>query len=112
MRLGDAGDDVRARVVVHQRAAAAVDLNVDETRRENSAAEIDFAAAAGTLRVGRDAGDAGAVDDDGVVVEETLAVEDPRADQRRHQIVSVTLCRLRGWSGLRPRRRDTASARP
>ena len=52
------------------------------------------------------------VDDDGVVVEETLAVENPRADQRRHQIVSVTLCRLRGWSGLRPRRRDTASARP
>ena len=96
MRFGDAGDDVGARGVVHQRAAAAIDLNVDEARRENAAAEIDFAAVARTLSMGRDPVDAGALDDDGAVVEETLAVEDPRADQRRHQTVSVTLCRLRG----------------
>ena len=71
MRLGDAGDDVYARAVVHQRAAAAIDLNVDETRRENSAAEIDFAAAAGTIPIRRDACDVDPFDDDGAVVEES-----------------------------------------
>src|SRR6516225_9299962 len=110
MRVGDPGDGLDAWILVHQRAAAAVDLHVDESGGDEPAAEIALLIAARTLRVGREARDSRAVDDERVIVEETLAIKNPCADENLHHSVSVTLRRFRGLSGSRPRRRATASA--
>jgi hypothetical protein len=97
MRLRDPSDGLDAWIRVHQRAAAAIDLHVDESRGDEPAAEIAFPVAAWTLRVGREAGDSRTIDDERVVVEETLAIKNPRADENLHQTVSVTLRRFRGF---------------
>ena len=49
MRGGDRGDSLDGRLGVEQNAAAAVDLPIDETGRENPAAEIELLAAAGAV---------------------------------------------------------------
>ena len=94
MRFGDASE-LDAWILVHQRAAAAIDLHVDESRGDEPAAEIAFPVAAWTLC--REAGDSRTIDDERVVVEQTLAIKNPRADQNLHQTVSVALCRFRGF---------------
>ena len=103
----DAGD---GRLIIEEHAAAAVDLHVDEARREQ-ALDAPHPHAGGQVGVLHDGTDAAVVDDHRLPFAEVRTVEDPRAGEREgHQRVSVTFVRCGGRSGSRPRARATASA--
>ena len=89
MRAGDRGDPLDGRLGVEQHAAAAVDLPIDEARRENAAAEIDLLAAAGAVFEADKRLDRGAFDNEGVVVVQPFAVEDPRPVENLHCVASL-----------------------
>ena len=100
------------RGLVEQHAAAAVDLGVEEARRERAASEIPSRQVGGQRGRRHYIGDAGAVEQHPMGVEEALARENPGADEgvHPHQIVSVTLRSRLGRSGSQPRARETRSA--
>ena len=88
---GDPGDALDRRLGVEQHAAAAVDLPVDETRREDSAAEIDLLAVARAILQFDQRMDSSAVDDERVIVEKPLAVEEARSGKDFHCAASRSL---------------------
>ena len=81
------------RRVVEQHAAAAIDLRVDEARRQHAAVRAVHRQIAGTSAIAAPRRDARTVDDHGMCRDELVAVEDLRRRRGRpgHQIVSVTL---------------------
>ena len=100
-------------MIVEHDAAAAVHLEVDEARRDQAAAEVDRLHA-GRQRTARDDGlDAFAIDHQRRVVVPRQPVEDARAGECEAPVhsVSVTLRRLGGASGSRPRWRAKASTK-
>ena len=99
----DGRNGLDARIVVQQRAAAAIDLQVDEPWREDAAAQRH------ALGIGRrvssdDTLDAAAIDDQRRAIPPQLAIEDAGAGvgDAAHT-VSVTFLRCGGWSGSCPR---------
>ena len=111
MRLRDAEEARDGRPVVEENAAAAVDLKVDEARRQERAGRQfdDVRRLAADLRRD-DVDDAVVRDDDRRAIAHPLAVEDRIGENRcRHYRVSVTFERLGGKSGSKPRRRASFS---
>ena len=111
MRRRDLQQRFRRRIFVDQGAAAAVDLNIDESRREQPSAEVALHAASRPLFMSNDGLYARPVQDERPIVEKMGAIEQARAGQHEHHTVSVTLRKWRGLSGSRPNRRATASTR-
>ena len=110
VRGGDGPDTGDGRLVVEEHPAAAVHLDVDETRREQ-AGYLPGDHAGGQVGILDDGANAALVDDHRLSVMEMRAVENPGAGKgERHQRVSVTFLRCGGRSGSRPRARATASA--
>ena len=89
MRRRDCGDSLDRRLSVEQHAAAAVDLPVDEARRENSAAEIHLLSAAGTVLESGERKDRRALDNERPVVVQPFAVEQARPVENLHCAVSL-----------------------
>src|SRR5580700_5642539 len=109
--LADGAYGFRARVVVEQYAAAAVDLHVDESGQQQLSAEVDDLAseAARILRI--DQGfDARARKQQSLSAHDALTGQQPAVGEcRSHHIVSVTLRRCAGWSGSNPRRTESVA---
>jgi hypothetical protein len=112
MRLGHGAQTRERRLVVEENAATTVDLNIDESGRQQ----------ASWTKVERFADEVGRraefpnqpiLDDDDRSFPHPLAVEHPfGADRMRrlaHQSVSVTFVRLGGESGSKPRARASRS---
>ncbi len=110
MRVGDAGDPPGIERVVEHHAAAAIHLQVDEARREDAAVQRLDAGVGGNRVVGNQVAHRRAVGQHGVVLAQVRAVEHARTLERDHS-VSVTLRRLAGRSGSKPRARVTCSIR-
>jgi hypothetical protein len=102
---------VRARAVVEHNAAAAVDLQVDETRCQQAAVEHPALGMRGHVPHRHHVADSAVQDEHGSLVEDPVPVEDAGADDggEGHQCVSVTLRRCGGLSGSKPRSRLTFS---
>ncbi len=98
---------------VELRPAAAIHLEVDQPRGDRAA--IEGHALDVERRIGcRDPFDAVTGDDQHRAVPPQLAVEDARtgiSEAVGHR-VSVTLLRCGGWSGSKPRLRDSSSTKP
>ena len=110
MRRGDGGDAFRGAFVVEQHAAAAIDLHVDEARREQPL-HAPSGGIGGNVAIGHHGGDLLVGNDDAVAIDDAHAVENPGAGQgNAHYRVSVTFIRCGGWSGSRPRARASVSA--
>ena len=71
MRRRDARDHLAAGRFVEHRAAAAIDLYIDEAGREMTAREVVLQRTGGDLRRRDDAGDPLAVDENGVILQAT-----------------------------------------
>ena len=93
VRRGNCKDCPRARVVVEQQAAAAVDLRIDESRRQPGAVrQMTNRNAVGQFGAGHDSADNGSVDHRRVVAKNRLAVEqmigrDRELHRDRHPLV-------------------------
>src|SRR5580692_5539681 len=111
MGLDDTSNSLQRWRLVEEKAAAAIDLPVDEARSQDAAAKVALLPAARALRMGRQRDNDALLNDKRAIVEELFAVEETRPEQHEHQRVSVTLRRCGGLSGSRPRRRAQASAR-
>ena len=114
MRLRHQGERSGIGPLVEQDAASAIDLSIDEARREKAAGKLDPTGVGGDLEVGHDGEDPRAVHQHAMALEDALAREDAGAGQRKagHHTVSVTLRSRLGRSGSCPRARATSSARP
>ncbi len=95
VRRDDAADRFRRRRGVEEIAASAVDLPINEARRNDAAAEIDDRRHR-FLVDGDDCADLTALDDERAVVTPTVAVKQTRAHENLHQRVSVILRRFWG----------------
>ena len=113
----DRTDACGRRLVVEEHVAAAVDLHVDEARREPHAVRHRLAWHGRRQLVRRhQGGDPRAVQDHGVALPDAGAVEDGVGGDRvrrggRHR-VRVTFCRWRGRSTSMPRRSASRTASP
>ena len=104
----------RGRVVEHH-AAAAIDLEVDESGREDIAGEVDLLAGRRDPIVAVEHRHHAILEPQGVGVVEAAAVEDPAAAEGENpgaHRVSVTFLRWRGASGSIPRFAATCSTMP
>ncbi len=86
--VGDPRDCVQGRLGVEQRAAAAIDLPVDEPGRQDPAAEIDRLAAARAVPEIDERADRPVLDDERMIVEKPLAVEQARPIEHLHRATS------------------------
>ena len=109
MGLRDGPDALDGAHVVEEHAAAAIDLHVDEARREQA---LDRAALDARRRDRSPATrrDAAVLDDDRAAVAHARRRRPGAGERNASSRVSVTLLRWGGWSGLRPRRQRRASA--
>jgi hypothetical protein len=82
MGQGDGAGALRGSLFVEQHAAAAIDLGVEEARRQHAAAELVADEIHGHAESRHDVQDPLAVEQHRVVVEEALAGEDARAAER------------------------------
>ena len=101
-------------MVVEHDAAAAIDLDVDEAWDQQAGAGLDLGHAGRNGAIGQNGLDQAFVDDESRIVMPVGAIEDAGASEGEtvaHR-VSVTLRRLRGASGSRPRWRAKASTKP
>ena len=89
MSGGNRGDPLHGRLGVEQHSTAAVDLPIDEARRENPAAEILLLAAAGAVLEPGERLDRIALDHEREVVVQPLAVEYARAREDFHCAASL-----------------------
>ncbi len=108
----DGADGFDAGIEIEQGAAAAIDLQVDEARREDAAAHRHALRVGG--RVGGDDGfDPAVGDDQRRAIPPGFAVENAGAGigDAAHT-VSVIFFRCGGWSGSKPRWRDSISTKP
>ncbi len=106
----DGRDGLDRRRVVEQRAAAAVDLGVDEAGHEQTAAEVVAVGGGRDLGVVDHGRDAARFDDHGLARDELAVEQGAAVDERRRHSVSVTLVRCGGRSGSRPRASAAALA--
>ncbi len=111
MRIADRAHALRGRRIVEQHAAAAIDLRIDEARRQHAALQTMHRQVARHHCLRHHVEDARAVDHDGVLRAPLGAVEDLRACDREpgHHKVSVTFLRRGGVSGSKPRARAIRS---
>ena len=112
VRGADGADRFDARCVVEEHAAAAVHLQVDEARQQQSAAQIVLLGrpAAGVSRR-QHIDDTPLLDEHALAAHEAVRAQHPPVDQcEAHQSVSVTLRRCGGASGLCPRASDNSFA--
>ena len=110
VRPADRRDAFRRALVVEEHAAAAIDLDIDEARRQQTR-DAPHRGAGGNVGVGHHSGDLPVGDHDGAAIDDVRAVEDAGAGEGNgHHRVSVTFIRCGGWSGSFPRARDSASA--
>jgi hypothetical protein len=82
MRSGDRGDGLRCRRVVEQHPAATIDLKIDETGCQESAAQLAAPGRDGHVTRGHNAGDPAALDQHGLALDDCLACEDAGTRQR------------------------------
>ncbi|GMA75536.1 hypothetical protein GCM10025880_19530 [Methylorubrum aminovorans] len=97
----DPGDADDARIVVEQHPAAAIDLTIDEARRQDRAGRQPHERHAGG-RFGGDVGDPPAAQDDDAVAEHPLAVKDPLGGEGAMILRSQRDQPFGGVSGQRP----------
>ncbi len=100
------------RRVVEEHAAAAIHLQVDESRQQQIAAQVDLGrAAAARMILGNDVENAAALEQHAPAFDERLPAQHPPVVKRNgHQTVSVTFLRFGGRSGSSPRASDSAFA--
>jgi hypothetical protein len=98
MRRADGPDRGHVRIVVEERAAAAIHLAVDEAGHEPRARQVDAPRLAhASVGGGHDSGDARAVEEHGAIGGEAFVEQHACRGEGEHQRVCVT---LRRWGGL------------
>lgn len=111
VRLRDGPQRRHVRRVVEQRAAATIDLHIDEAGQQPATAQINLLGGLAQLRrcIGQQRADAAVLDHHRQIIAEFVAGKDAGiAQDRCHHTVSVTLFRCGGRSGLKPRRSASA----
>src|SRR5690606_10199615 len=98
-------DRLHGRIVIEQRAAAAVDLHIDKAGQEELILQIDASSLLHSrIALGDDVDDAIFLDEHRFIALETGVGEHASVDESGdHQIVSVTLRKFGGRSGSMPR---------
>ena len=92
VRAADGADGLDRRIVVEQHATTAIDLHVDESRREQLSLQIDHAIDAGELPGAGDGLDASVANQQRAIVFDARDGQQFSIDERQqHQTVSVTL---------------------
>ena len=108
----DGADRIHGRCIVEQHPATTVHLQVDESRQQQSAGEVMGLSCAATHIIGRQhIQDARVLDQHTVAAHEPVSAQHPPVDQCAGlHIVSVTLRKCGGASGLSPRASASAFA--